>query len=49
MAPSRGQGGQKHSKCTKMLLANLALVLSFERTEVKCGKGLLAYGDSARV
>ena len=48
MAPSRGQVGQKYSKCMKMLYANLALVLLVERTEVECGKGLLAYSNSAR-
>ena len=48
MAPSRGPGGQKYSKCIQMLNANLALVLLVERTEVECGKGLLDYSNSAR-
>ena len=40
MAPSRGQGGQKYSKCMMSTGPNLALVLLFERNKVECGKGL---------
>ena len=41
MAPGRGQGGQKYSKCQQMyenVHPNLALVPLLERTEWNLGK-----------
>ena len=39
MAPGRRQGGPKYCKCKKMSTPT-SLVLLFECTEAKCGKGL---------
>lgn len=39
MASSQGQGGPKYCKCKKMSTPT-SLVLLFECTEAKCGKGL---------